>query len=52
MTACEHGVDYSEYCDSCAHRPVEEWVGYPMTICARCIKPWPCKRAQELALNG
>lgn len=23
------------------HRPQEEWVGYPMTVCS-CGQPWPC----------
>jgi hypothetical protein len=34
------------------HEPVEEWVGYPMTICSRCLVQWPCDRAQELNLAG
>lgn len=29
------------------HNPVEEWVGYPLTICQECMVPWPCDAVLE-----
>ncbi len=29
------------------HYCAEEWVGYPMWICAVCIVPWPCPTINE-----
>lgn len=44
---CEHDVNYEDFCEDCAHHPIEEWVGYPMTICAYCIRQWPCAWARD-----
>lgn len=39
---CEHGAFFSDFCALCAHQPVEEWAGFPVTICQFCGVPWPC----------
>lgn len=51
-TTCEHGVPDTDLCEPCSHQPVEEWVGHPMTICARCIQPWPCDYHRSLTTQG
>lgn len=40
---CEHGVSTEEFCEPCRHHPAEEWAGYPVTICAWEVVPWPCE---------
>lgn len=27
--------------------PYQEWVGYPLNVCALCGHPWPCETALE-----
>ena len=46
---CEHDVSVEDYCERCAHHPYEEWVGFPITACARCGTPWPCEYAASLS---
>lgn len=37
---------YERLYEHSLHVPVEEWVGFPMTICDRCITRWPCEYAK------
>lgn len=35
--------------DSFPHHEIEEWVGYAISACGYCGKPWPCEYAQGSA---
>lgn len=49
---CEHGVSFEDFCEPCAHHPIQEWVGYPMTACAWELVPWPCAFERARRASG